>query len=68
MTKKLPRSLIKWLENCNNYKKLDFHPHLKIKENLRNVKGYFPVRLEKMKNENREVYDFIEKVNYQNPQ
>ncbi|MBA3750994.1 MAG: DNA primase noncatalytic subunit PriX, partial [Nitrosopumilus sp.] len=51
--------LIKWLDECNNHKKLDFNPHQKIKENLRDTKEYFPISLEKLKNENKELYDLI---------
>jgi hypothetical protein len=48
--------LIEWLNGCNNYKKSDFNPHQKIKENLRNVKDYKPIGLEKLKQTNAELY------------
>ncbi len=48
--------LLKWLDGCNRYEKLDFDPYQKIKENLRNVKDYKPIGLERLKETNAELY------------
>jgi hypothetical protein len=63
--KKLPReeaySIIKdWLDKCNKLEKLNFNAKLKIKEALRGAsKGYFPISLEKLKEENKLLYDIV---------
>ena len=51
--------LLKWLDGCNRYEKLDFNPYQKIKENLRNVKDYKPIGLEKLKDTNAELYTML---------
>jgi hypothetical protein len=48
--------LLKWLDVCNSYNKLDFNPHQKISENLRNVKDYKHIGLEKLKVTNAALY------------
>ncbi|MGA9151787.1 MAG: DNA primase noncatalytic subunit PriX, partial [Candidatus Nitrosopolaris sp.] len=66
--KKLPKeesySIIKyWLDKCNNKQRLNFNPKVKIKEGIRGApNGYFPISLEKLKDENRQLYDVIVKT------
>ncbi|MFL6410639.1 MAG: DNA primase noncatalytic subunit PriX, partial [Nitrososphaeraceae archaeon] len=63
--KKLPKeeaySVIKdWLDKCNRLEKLNFNPKIKIKEGLKGAsKGYFPISMEKLKEENRQLYDVV---------
>jgi hypothetical protein len=66
--KKLPKeesySIIKdWLDKCNKIEKLNFNPKIKIKEGIQGAsKGYFPISLEKLKDENKQLYDMIAKT------
>jgi hypothetical protein len=63
--KKLPKeqsySVMKdWLDKCDNVEKLNFNAKLKIKEGLKGAsKGYFPISLEKLKEENKVLYDIV---------
>jgi Primase X len=63
--KKLPKeeaySIIKeWLDKCNKLEKLNFNPKIKIKDGLRGAsKGYLPISMEKLKEENRQLYDLV---------
>jgi Primase X len=63
--KKLPReesySVINdWLEKCSKLERLSFNSKLKIKEGLKGAsKGYYPISLEKLKEENKELYDIV---------
>jgi hypothetical protein len=63
--KKLPKeeaySVMKdWLDKCDKLEKLNFNPKIKIKDGLRGAsKGYYPISLEKLKEENRQLYDPI---------
>jgi Primase X len=63
--KKLPKeeaySLMKeWLDKCNKLEKLSFNPKIKIKDGLRGAsKGYYPISMEKLKEENRQLYDAV---------
>lgn len=65
--KKLPKeesySIIKdWLDKCNNIERLNFNPKIKIREGIRGAsKGYLPISLEKLKDENKQLYDAIVK-------
>ena len=62
---KLPKeqsySIIKdWLDKCNKIEKLNFNAKIKIKEGIKGAsKGYFPISLEKLKDENKQLYDSI---------
>jgi glutamate mutase epsilon subunit len=47
--------LKKWLEKCNNSKKLDFNPDVEIKAKLRYVKHYNPISIKKMKDDNKNL-------------
>jgi hypothetical protein len=63
--KKLPKeeaySITKeWLDKCNKLEKLNFSPKIKIKDGLKGAsKGYFPISMEKLKEENRQIYDLV---------
>jgi hypothetical protein len=63
--KKLPKeeaySVMKdWLDKCNKLEKLSFNPKIKIKDGLRGAsKGYYPISMEKLKEENRQLYDLV---------
>ncbi|MFL6433633.1 MAG: DNA primase noncatalytic subunit PriX [Nitrososphaeraceae archaeon] len=63
--KKLPKeeaySVMKeWLDKCDKLEKLSFNPKIKIKDGLRGAsKGYFPISMEKLKEENRQLYDVV---------
>jgi hypothetical protein len=63
--KKLPKeeaySVMKgWLDKCDKLEKLNFNPKIKIKEGLKGAsKGYFPISMEKLKEENRQLYDVV---------
>jgi hypothetical protein len=49
-----------WLDKCDKYEKLNFNAKLKIKEGLKGAsKGYFPISLEKLRGENRALYDIV---------
>jgi hypothetical protein len=55
-------NLIKnWLNGCNNLRKLDFNPDYNIRYNLKmNLRnGYLPISANKLKTENRELYDLL---------
>jgi len=64
-TKKLPKeesySVIKgWLDRCNELERLNFNAKIKIKEGLRGAtKGYFPISIDKLKEENKALYDIV---------
>jgi hypothetical protein len=67
--KKLPKeesySVIKdWLDKCNKLERLNFNPKIKIKEGIKGAgKDYFPVSLEKLRDENEVLYDIVCKKN-----
>ncbi|HEY7080327.1 MAG TPA: DNA primase noncatalytic subunit PriX [Nitrososphaeraceae archaeon] len=49
-----------WLEKCSKLERLNFNSKLKIKEGLKGAsKGYYPISLEKLKEENKELYDIV---------
>jgi hypothetical protein len=49
-----------WLDKCNKLERLNFNPKLKIKEGLKGAsKGYYPISLQKLKEENKELYDIV---------
>ncbi|MDR4490053.1 MAG: DNA primase noncatalytic subunit PriX [Candidatus Nitrosocosmicus sp.] len=51
--------LEKWLSNCSKLRPLDFNPSIEIKNRIRYVKDYKPLRLSKLKEDNLELYDLI---------
>jgi Primase X len=63
--KKLPKeesytTIENWLDKCNKLERLNFNTKLKIREGLKGAsKGYYPISLEKLKEENKELYDII---------
>jgi hypothetical protein len=63
--KKLPKeeaySVMKeWLDKCDKLEKLNFNPKIKIRDGLKGAsKGYFPISMEKLKEENRQLYDVV---------
>jgi hypothetical protein len=63
--KKLPKeeaySVMKeWLDKCDKLEKITFNPKIKIKDGLKGAsKGYFPISMEKLKEENRQLYDAV---------
>jgi hypothetical protein len=63
--KKLPKeesyvTIQNWLDKCNELEKLNFNAKLKIREGLKGARnGYYTISLEKLKEENKELYDII---------
>jgi hypothetical protein len=63
--RKLPReetySVMKdWLDKCDKLERLNFDGKSKIKEGLKGAsKGYYPISLEKLKEENKTLYDIV---------
>ena len=63
--KKLPKeesySVMKdWLDRCNELERLNFNAKIKIKEGLKGAsKGYFPISIEKLKEENNALYCIV---------
>jgi Primase X len=49
-----------WLDKCNNLEKLNFNAKIKINDGLkRSSNGYYPIGLEKLKEENKKLYDIV---------
>jgi hypothetical protein len=49
-----------WLDKCNELERLNFNAKAKIKEGLNGAsKGYRPISLEKLKEENKSLYDIV---------
>jgi hypothetical protein len=49
-----------WLDKCDKIEKLNFNSKIKIKDGLRGAsRGYFPISMEKLKEENRQLYDLV---------
>jgi Primase X len=49
-----------WLDKFDKLEKLSFNPKTKIKDGLRGAsKGYLPISMEKLKEENRQLYDVV---------
>jgi non-catalytic primase subunit PriX-like protein len=61
LTKEESYSVIKnWLDKCDILEKLNFNAKIKIREGLRGAsKGYFPISIEKLKEENKALYDIV---------
>ena len=63
--KKLPKeeaySVMKeWLDKCDKLEKLNFNSKIRIRDGLKSAsKGYLPISMEKLKEENRPLYDII---------
>jgi len=51
-----------WLDKCNELERLNFNAKIKIKEGLKGAsKGYFPISIEKLKEENNALYCIVSK-------
>jgi len=49
-----------WLDKCDKMEELSFNPKIKIRDGLRGAaKGYYPISMEKLKEENRQLYDQV---------
>jgi hypothetical protein len=63
--RKLPKeqaySVMKeWLDKCDKLVKLNFNSKIKIKDGLKGAsRGYLPISMEKLKEENRQLYDMV---------
>ena len=63
--RKLPKeesySVMKeWLDKCDKLENLSFDPKIKIKEGLRGAsKGYLPISMEKLKEENKQLFHVV---------
>jgi len=63
--KRLPKeeaySVMKeWLDKCDKLEQLNFNSKTKIKDGLKGAsKGFLPISMEKLKEENRQLYDLI---------
>jgi hypothetical protein len=49
----------KWLEGCDQRRKLDFDSICLIKTNLKNVNNYLPISLDNLKRENFTLYNIV---------
>jgi hypothetical protein len=51
---------IRKLDKCNELERLSFNSKTKIKDGLKGAsKGYYPISMEKLKEENRQLYDAV---------
>jgi Primase X len=63
--RKLPKeqaySVMKeWLDKCDKLERLTFNSKIKIKDGLKGAsRGYLPISMEKLKEENRQLYDVV---------
>jgi Primase X len=63
--KKLPKEeaytvMKDWIDKCDKLEKLNFNPKIKIKDGIKGAsKGYLPISMEKLKEENIQLYDLI---------
>ena len=49
-----------WLDKCDKKERLNFYAKAKIRDGLRGAsKGYYPISLEKLKGENKALYDIV---------
>ena len=52
-----------WLDKCDEKERLNFYAKSKIREGLRGAsKGYYPISLEKLKEENKTLYDIVTSI------
>jgi Primase X len=51
--------MIDWLNKCNPVERLDFNAKSLVKEKLANVGNYYPIGLEKLKEDNKSLYDIV---------
>ena len=57
--------LNEWLDKCNSLERLDFNPDQKIRYELKRVGNYYPLGVQKLKNDNQfnELYQLLKKEN-----
>ena len=60
------KTMEKWLYQCSHLKKLDFEPRIKIYGIIKGNKGFKPISYSKLKDENEELYLFLQKKNLEN--
>jgi hypothetical protein len=49
-----------WLDKCDKEERLNFDAKAKINDGLKGAnKGYYPISLEKLKEENKALYDIV---------
>ncbi len=60
------KTMEKWLDLCSNLKRLDFEPKIKIYSIIKGNKGFKPISYTKLKDENRELYLFLQQKNLEN--
>ena len=49
-----------WLDKCDKLEKLTFNSKIKVKDGLKGAsKGYLPISMERLKEENRQLYDLV---------
>jgi len=60
------KTMEKWLYQCSHLKKLDFEPRTKIYGIIKGNKGFKPISYSKLKDENKELYLFLQKKNLEN--
>ncbi|MDF0680039.1 MAG: DNA primase noncatalytic subunit PriX [Candidatus Nitrosocosmicus sp.] len=60
------KTMEKWLDQCSHLKKLDFEPKIKIYGIIKGNKGFKPISYSKLKDENKELYLFLQKKNLEN--
>lgn len=51
--------LLNWLEQCNSISKISFNIEAEINTRLNGVKGYRPFSLNKLRNENPDLYKIL---------
>ena len=51
--------ICKWLDECNQLKRLDFSPNYRVKTELNRCKGFLPISSGKLMQEYPELYDLI---------
>jgi len=60
------KTMENWLDFCNNLRKLDFEPKIKIYGIIKGNKGFKPISYTKFKDENRTLWLFLQKHDLKN--
>ncbi|MDN5866785.1 MAG: DNA primase noncatalytic subunit PriX [Candidatus Nitrosocosmicus sp.] len=55
--------LQEWLDKCNGMRRLSFNPRSKIYSTIKGSRGFKPISLATLKEENRELYFLLENMN-----
>jgi hypothetical protein len=58
------KTMEKWLELCNNLKKLDFNPKSKIYSIIKSNRGFKPISYTKLKDENAKLFLILQKKEF----